>query len=85
MMRFAILKEVCALVVFLISGALPDELLVSLACFDKGMNSVAGCAVSLYGMWWVFYVSFMLLVGRDLPKKYTSNGQEANPKWDTGA
>ncbi|KAL7525269.1 hypothetical protein ACHAXR_002141, partial [Thalassiosira sp. AJA248-18] len=48
-----------------------------------GVNSVAGCATSLYLMWWIFYTSFMLLAGLNLPKKFKLNGQEANPKWDT--
>jgi len=47
------------------------------------MNSVIGCSTALYFMWWIFYVSFMLLVGIDLPKKFKANGEKANPKWDT--
>jgi len=48
-----------------------------------GISSVAGCAGRLYFLWWIFYTSFMLLLGISLPKKFKSNGQEANPKWDT--
>lgn len=48
-----------------------------------GVSSVAGCATALYFMWWIFYISFMLLVGINLPKKFNSNGQDAKPKWDT--
>lgn len=48
-----------------------------------GLSSVAGCAGCLYFLWWIFYTSFMLLLGINLPKKFKSNGQEANPKWDT--
>lgn len=50
--------------------------------FD-GLSGVAGCATMLYFMWFILYTSFMLLIGRDLPRKYNSNGQELNPKWDT--
>jgi len=48
-----------------------------------GMSSVAGCATFLYFIWWIGYTSFMLLVGINLPKKFTPSGQKANPKWDT--
>lgn len=48
-----------------------------------GMSSVAGCAGGLYFLWWIFYTSFMLLLGINLPKKFKTNGEEANPKWDT--
>lgn len=48
-----------------------------------GTTSVAGCSTLLYVMWFIFYTSFMLLLGVNLPKKFEKNGQEANPKWDT--
>ena len=50
-----------------------DEILY----FD-GWSGVASCSTVLYFMWWIAYTSFMLLIGIDLPKKYKSNGQEAN-------
>mmetsp|Transcript_35126 Transcript_35126/g.75854 ORF Transcript_35126/g.75854 Transcript_35126/m.75854 type:complete len:462 (+) Transcript_35126:33-1418(+) len=49
-----------------------------------GMDSVAGCSTFLYFMWFLFYISFMLLVGINLPRKYEKNsGALANPKYDT--
>ena len=48
-----------------------------------GMNSVAACSTVFYFMWWIFYVSFILLGGLNLPRKYKPNGQEAHPTWDT--
>jgi len=48
-----------------------------------GIESVVGCSTTLYFVWWACYVLFMLAGGISLPKKYTANGQEANPKWDT--
>ena len=50
--------------------------------YYDGMNGIAGCATVLYFTWWISYTSFMLIIGVNLPKKYSSNG-ERRPKWDT--
>jgi len=57
----------------------------SLTYFEGGWNgSVFGCSVILYLTWWTFYVSFMLLIGLDLPKKKTIDGvTQSEPRWDT--
>ncbi len=47
------------------------------------MDSVAGCATFLYFMWFAFYVSFMLLVGINMPRTYEKNGKRADPTYDT--
>ncbi|KAL7477990.1 hypothetical protein ACHAW6_003777, partial [Cyclotella cf. meneghiniana] len=49
----------------------------------SGLGSVAGNAIALYLLWWIPYVCFMLLVGIDLPRKYNTDGNPANPKYDT--
>ncbi|KAL9184726.1 hypothetical protein ACHAXT_012696 [Thalassiosira profunda] len=48
-----------------------------------GLDSVAWCATALYFLWFIFYISFMLLVGINLPRKYNHNGTDAHPEWDT--
>lgn len=48
-----------------------------------GLDSVAGNSVTLYLLWWIPYVCFMLLFGIDIAKKYNPDGTPANPKYDT--
>ena len=45
----------------------------------SGLDSVVGCSILLYLLWWVSYVIFMLHSGIDLPNKV----KQACPKWDT--
>jgi len=45
----------------------------------SGLDSVVGCSIYLYLLWWVPYVIFMLHSGIDLPNKV----KQECPKWDT--
>jgi hypothetical protein len=44
-----------------------------------GLDSVVGCSILLYLLWWIPYVIFMLHIGIDLPNKM----KQECPKWDT--
>jgi len=49
----------------------------------SGLDSVLGNSIALYLLWWLPYVCFMLLIGIDLPKKFSFNGTPRTPHWDT--
>ena len=57
----------------------------SLTYFEGGWSgSIFGCSAILYLTWWTCYVSFMLLIGLDLPKKTRRDGvTPSEPRWDT--
>jgi len=47
----------------------------------QGLGSIAGNVVLIYMLWWIPYVSWMLLMGMDLPRKNMPNGKP--PVYDT--
>ena len=50
-----------------------------------GLGTIAGNTIALYFMWFIPYVSWMLLIGLDLPRKNRKNkdGSVVVPKYDT--
>ena len=48
-------------------------------------GSVAGNTLALYGLWWILYVVFMLIIGMDLPRydRKRADGTMRVPKYDT--
>jgi hypothetical protein len=62
---------------------LPDDGILVLP--GSHLDTVAGCTLALYGMWFVPYLSWQILIGLNLPRKnrVDETGRPIAPKYDT--